>query len=160
MCHKLLSSAFFWNLFKFVLYSIYSTLNINTTTIYNSLFLISSSSFNHFILYGFSFIIMTTSTCRTAVLCAPMLFSIFLTLFLLISTAGRLNGLYPSKTGGVAPVSGQLIEQGERDLRGLPPRGVRDSIGGTFNDTGPCEYRSCTIVLYASQCVLCQCVLC
>ena len=103
---------------------------------------------------------MLTSTCLTSVLCAPMLFSIFLTLFLLISTAGRLNGLYPSKTGGVAPVSGQLIEQGERDLRGLPPRGVRDSIGGTFNDTGPCEYRSYTSVLYASQCVLFQCVLC
>ena len=88
-----------------------------------------------------------------------LLFPYFL-LFLLTSTAGRLNGLYPSKTGGVAPVSGQLIEQGERDLRGLPPRGVRDSIGGTFNDTGPCEYRSYTSVLYASQCILFQCVLC
>ena len=72
-------------------------------------------------------------------------------LFLLTSTAGRLNGHYPSKTGGVAPVSGQLIEQGERDLRGLPPRGVRDSIGGTFNDTGPCEYRSYSSVSYASM---------
>ena len=69
-----------WDLFKFALYSVYSTLNINTATIYNSLFLISSSSFSHLILHGFSFVIMLTSTCLTSVLCAPMLSSIFLTI--------------------------------------------------------------------------------